>query len=177
MSILFIKRFGWRWTYIIMGLQAIIMGTLLLPFKNPKRGQYDIVSPEEEAQLLAQDNNDKAIKKPGLIDSVKDFYHQLKKVCENPVCRNIYKAGLIKATATCVITAFVPVFFQRVFPSFKSQYALLNAACLIVCGFASSIIGGIICDRYEKKSYMTKALVIMFGNFASIPLFAAICFS
>lgn len=41
-------------------------------------------------------------------------------VCQNPVCSNIYKAGLIKATATAVITAFVPVFFQRVFPAFKS---------------------------------------------------------
>ena len=41
LSIIFIKKFGWRWTYIIMGLQALIMGTVLLFFKNPVRGMFD----------------------------------------------------------------------------------------------------------------------------------------
>ena len=63
------------------------------------------------------------------------------------------------------------------FPAFKSQYAVLNAACLILCGFASSVIGGIICDRYEKKTYMAKSMVVIAGNIISVPLFAAICFS
>lgn len=38
-------------------------------------------------------------------------------------------------------------------------------------------MGGIICDKYEKRSYMTKAMVVIAGNCLSIPLFAAICFS
>ena len=54
MSILFIKKFGWRWTYILMGLQAIVMGTCLLFFKNPKRGQYDVVTKDEEKKILEE---------------------------------------------------------------------------------------------------------------------------
>jgi len=35
---------------------------------------------------------------------------------------------------------------------------------------ASSIIGGIISDKFEKKSYMAKTAIVLFGNFFSIPL-------
>ena len=59
----------------------------------------------------------------------------------------------------------------------KSTYALLNAISLIVCGFSSTIIGGIISDKYEKKSYMTKSWVIIIGNLIGLPLFGLMCFS
>jgi MFS family permease len=59
-----------------------------------------------------------------------------------------------------------------VFPAFKSNYAFLNAIALICCGISSSLLGGIISDKYEKKSYMTKANIIMAGNVLSIPLVA-----
>lgn len=62
-----------------------------------------------------------------------------------------------------IVTAFVPVFFQKVFPAYKSQYALLNAAALVLFGFSSSLLGGIISDKYSKKNYMTKANIIMWG--------------
>lgn len=83
----------------------------------------------------------------------------------------------MRATFGSTTIAFLPVFFQRVFPEFKSTYAWLNAIALITCGFSSTILGGIISDKYEKKSYMTKSLVIILGNLIGIPLFAAMCFS
>mmetsp|Transcript_10536 Transcript_10536/g.17677 ORF Transcript_10536/g.17677 Transcript_10536/m.17677 type:complete len:179 (+) Transcript_10536:1069-1605(+) len=56
---------------------------------------------------------------------------------------------------------------------FKSEYAVLNAAALTVFGFTSSVLGGILCDKLQKKSHMAKSQVIMFGNFASLPLILA----
>lgn len=37
LSILFISRFGWRTTYVIMGVMGLLGCLLLTPFKNPKR--------------------------------------------------------------------------------------------------------------------------------------------
>jgi len=47
---------------------------------------------------------------------------------------------------------------------------MINAFSLTIFGLSSSIIGGIISDKFEKKSYMAKTAVILFGNFFSIPL-------
>lgn len=47
---------------------------------------------------------------------------------------------------------------------------MINAFSLTFFGLSSSIIGGIVCDKFEKKSYLAKTAVILFGNFFSIPL-------
>lgn len=54
---------------------------------------------------------------------------------------------------------------------------MINAAALVLCGFSSSLIGGIISDKFEKKSYMTKSNLIMTGHFLAVPLTAIACFT
>ena len=39
---------------------------------------------------------------------------------KNPVCRNVFIAGFLRSIGSVIVTAFVPVFFQKVFPDFKS---------------------------------------------------------
>ena len=96
----------------------------------------------------------------------------MKEMNDSPVCRNVFIAGFLRSLGSMCVTAYVPVFFQKVFPAFKSQYALINAAALTVFGFSSALIGGMISDKYEKKSYMTKANIVMLGNLLAIPLVA-----
>ena len=62
-----------------------------------------------------------------------------------------------------IVSSFLPVFFGRNFPAFKAEYAMLNAAALSICGLTASLAGGIIADKFEKKSYMTKALLCIQG--------------
>ena len=48
LSIMFIKEYGWRWTYDIIGMIGIGSGFLLLFFvKEPKRGTYEPLEPIE----------------------------------------------------------------------------------------------------------------------------------
>ena len=101
----------------------------------------------------------------------------MREMTDNPVCANIFAAIFIRSIGSTIVTAYAPVFFQRVFPAFKAKYALLNAIALISCGVSSGLLGGILSDKYEKKSYMTKANIIMAGNFLSIPLVALAVFS
>ena len=96
----------------------------------------------------------------------------MREMTDNPVCANIFAAGFVRTIGSTIVTAYTPVFFQRVFPGFKAKYAMLNAMALIGCGISSSLLGGIISDKFEKKSYMTKANIIMTLNVLSIPLVA-----
>jgi MFS family permease len=101
----------------------------------------------------------------------------MQEINKNPVCKNIFIAGFLRTMGSMIVTAFVPVFFQKVFPAFKSQYAVINAAALTLFGFSSALIGGMLSDKFEKKSYMTKSAIIMAGHFLAVPLTAIACFS
>ena len=52
-----------------------------------------------------------------------------------------------------IISAFLPVFFGRNFPAFKTEYAMLNALGISICGLLASISGGLIADKFDKKSF------------------------
>lgn len=99
-------------------------------------------------------------------------------MCKNPICADIFAAGFVRSLGSTIVTAYTPVFFGRTFPAFKSTYALLNAIALTTCGFSSSLLGGMISDKYESRgNYMTKSYLVIAGNVLSIPLVAFACFT
>lgn len=71
-----------------------------------------------------------------------------------------------------ITTYYLPVFFLKNFANFKSSYSLANALISTTLGLASGIIGGIIADKYEKKTLWAKPLVPIIGSAVSIPLIA-----
>lgn len=157
-----------------------ILGSLMLFFlKNPVRGQYDLSKSQFQADKITPEVlNDKKKKEDKVKPKgFKEFLRQMREMTDNPVCANIFAAGFVRTIGSTIVTAYTPVFFQRVFPGFKAKYAMLNAMALIGCGISSSLLGGIISDKFEKKSYMTKANIIMTGNVLSIPLVAMAVFS
>ena len=56
-----------------------------------------------------------------------------------------------------MVSAYTPGFFVRTWPLYKSTFALCNAMALTVLGFSSALLGGMICDKYEKTNPMIKA--------------------
>lgn len=89
-----------------------------------------------------------------------------------PCAKNVLIASSLRNVGGMVIAAFLPVFFGKNFPSFKAEYALLNAAALSICGFIASLSGGILADKFETKSYWTKSLICASGCALSVPLMA-----
>lgn len=71
-----------------------------------------------------------------------------------------------------IVSSYLPVFFLRNFPAFKAEYAMLNALAQFVCGMTASLGGGILADKFEKKSYWTKAVICMTGCALAFPLIA-----
>ena len=91
----------------------------------------------------------------------------------NPVAKWNTIAGMFRFFETFSIVYFLPSFFQKVYPAFKVQYGLYNALIIAGCGFMSTVLGGLISDRFEKRSRLTKALVCMIGSGLAIPAIAA----
>jgi drug/metabolite transporter (DMT)-like permease len=43
----------------------------------------------------------------------------LKPIFKNPVSSNLFKAGILRSTASMIVTSYSPVFFQKVFTNYK----------------------------------------------------------
>ena len=55
----------------------------------------------------------------------------------------------------------------------KAEFALSYSLINLVCGFISSMSGGIITDRFGKGKPMMKAWICVAGNLIAMPLFVA----
>jgi nitrate/nitrite transporter NarK len=77
-------------------------------------------------------------------------------------------AGISAAT-------YLPVYFLKVFPAYKAEYAVWNAVSLAVGGLVASLAGGIISDHFESKSLMSKAYICMISSALAFPLLALCC--
>ena len=80
-----------------------------------------------------------------------------------PTARNTFIASSLRNFGGIIVSSFIPVFFGRVYPAFKAEFALFNALAQVIFGLTASMAGGIISDKFEKKSLMTKALVCISG--------------
>jgi nitrate/nitrite transporter NarK len=79
---------------------------------------------------------------------------------------------MLRFFETFSIVYFLPIFFQKVYPLHKTEYGLYASAILAICGLSSSLIGGLLSDRLEKKSRMTKSLICIIGALIGLPAIA-----
>lgn len=156
-SILLITSFGWRAQYGIMAALGTLFGIMtMLTVKEPERGRFlDEATKKKEAEKKAQKEADKANQGNPLAAFIKN----IGVVFTLPTAKNVLIASSLRNFGGMIVSSFLPVFFGRNFPAFKAEYAMLNALALSGCGLAASIGGGIIADKFEKKSYWTKALL------------------
>jgi len=114
MSLLLIKQFGWRASYCAIGgfsIFATLIGAIGL--KSPKKiknVQADIDKVILENEVSIKGKPKKTYKGPG------SFMAQLKELNENPICKNVFMAGLLRTFGSTVVMAFSPIFFLKAFP-------------------------------------------------------------
>lgn len=172
LSILLISQFGWRVCYGVMGGAGILFGlaTMLL-VKEPERGRYLDEATKQKEKEKKEQAEAEALKNKGK-NPIVGFFENISIVFSLPTARNVLIASSLRNFGGMCISSFLPVFFGKVFPAFKAEYALLNAAALSICGLVASLGGGILADKFESKSYWTKSIICMFGCALSVPLIA-----
>lgn len=120
LSILLIDSFGWRSVYGLMASVGIAAGmAVLLLLKNPKRVKRRL----NKRQIRNIVNTEK-----------RNFSENIKEMISNKTCRNVLWGGIFQQIGATVLTYFLPVYFQRVYPQFKAQYAVLGAPFLLLLG-------------------------------------------
>ena len=86
-----------------------------------------------------------------------------------PCSRNVLIAGFLRNFCGCIVTFYLPVFFGKNFPTFKAEYALVNAAINSICGLISSIASGVLADTMESKTTWAKGLICLIGQSLAVP--------
>ena len=71
-----------------------------------------------------------------------------------------------------ITTYYLPVFFLKNYAAYKGSYSLSNDLINTCLGLASGLIGGIIADKYEKKTLWAKPLIPIIGSALAIPCIA-----
>jgi len=114
MSLLMIKQFGWRASYCAIGGFSLFTALIgLIGLKSPKKTknvQADIDKVILETEISIKGKPKKDHKGPGA------FMAQLMELNENPVCKNVFMAGLLRTFGSTVVMAFSPIFFLKAFP-------------------------------------------------------------
>jgi len=164
-SIMAISALGWRSTYGLLGVVAMVISVMTLLFvKEPKNTRALQAKLADAQKAIAKVDEDK---------KNDDSDTGLKEVLKNPVNRFVLLGTLFRNFGGSCTTYFLPLFFLKNFPLFKAQYSFVNSVILSIFGLTSGICGGIIADKYEKKNLFTKALICIIGSAAALPLIGA----
>jgi MFS family permease len=167
-STLIINSVGWRRTYFLAGAIGVFFAVLALVFvKDPERGRFDPkmaklpLEPVSESQQKAQPS------------AVAALCAGFKALVSNKCTRWCMLGGMFRFWQAYTMIYFSISYFA--FYGNPIQYGLWNAFSVAVGGFSSSMIAGIISDKFENRSYKTKAYVavVMSVNaiFTSMVLF------
>ena len=171
-SILAIKNFGWRYTFKGMALFGISIGALMLLFmrepRNVNQTKTDQIPCEANFDIEYESEKPKENKLETLRNSLLD-------VMKNPVSRNVTIAGMFNYAGGYAMMYFMPAFFQKVYPFHKAEFASINALSLSILGFISTLAGGIISDRYNKKNPKIMSQVCAIGSLMAFPV-SMLCF-
>lgn len=171
LSILAIKKYGWRYTYGIVGAVAAAVGLATIAFvKEPVKKVKDTMDKNKKANEVEADADvDYGYTKDEL-EAMKDKPYSY--LLSNPVNRWVMLGSFIRNIGGSVTTYFLPVFYLKNFAAFKTQYSFVNSVILSGFGLLSGVLAGIIADKYESKDKMTKAYICMVGCAAALPLMA-----
>ena len=96
-------------------------------------------------------------------------------VLKQPTTRWITFATIVRTFGSVAVSTYLPIFFLKVYPSYKDTFAVANALSLAIGGLFASIAGGYLSDKLENKSLMAKSAICMVSCFLAFPLTAACC--
>jgi len=97
----------------------------------------------------------------------------LKDVMKSPISRWTTIGASSRYFGQFASDYYVPLHFLMTYPTYKTEFALAFSIINMVCGFISSLGGGMIADRFGKGRPMCKAWVCVLGSMLAMPFFMA----
>ena len=91
-------------------------------------------------------------------------------MCRNECCMWLVVGGCCRFWQGYTITYYSFSFFNLYHED--KLYGTINALAVLFGGFTSSIVAGIICDKYEPINYRAKSYVIVIQSLLAVPICA-----
>lgn len=119
LSILLIKKYGWAALYKVMGVFGALFGLAsLFLIREPERGRYlDEATKKKEAEKKRKEEEERKLQGG---NPLVNFVKNIGVVWNLPTCRNVLIAGFLRNFGGIVVSSFLPLFFGRNYPAFKS---------------------------------------------------------
>ncbi len=141
------EQYSWREAFIFAGAPGLFLALVLLPFKEPLRGEAD---------------GRTAYKKPGIKDAVKLF--RIKQYC-------LVVAGY--SAYTFAMGAFAywgPAFLHRMHDISNEKAALFFGTGLVLAGLFGTLAGGAIATAWKKRNPAGYSLLLGISMFIAVPV-------
>ena len=98
------------------------------------------------------------------------------KIWKLPTPKWVTIGSFIRTFGGIASAIYLPIYFLKVYPAYKTQYSILNAFSLAFGGLISNMVSGILSDRLETKENLTaKSKICMLSSFLAFPLTALCC--
>lgn len=114
LTILFVRAFGWRQSFVIVGLLSLVVTLLTIFITEPKRGVYDVVALKTSKKGKSDKTNKNILNK---------FYI----VITNKVFLLIICASMFRFIGGYSIAFKSPAFFKKAYPEYLKHYSIINA--------------------------------------------------
>ena len=87
--------------------------------------------------------------------------------------RLVLMAAFLVNLGESINVYYVPIFFLKNFPKYKSIYSTVNALSMSMMGMISGIGAGLLADNLEKKNNLrAKSWICFSGCLVALPLMA-----
>ena len=87
------------------------------------------------------------------------FVQNLKKVYQEPMEGSLLVGHAVRYLGTCALYTYIPIVFGMNFPENKAEYSTLSAVLVAGFGMTTSILEGLISDRFEARSPWTNSIL------------------
>lgn len=141
---------GWRWAFVWAGVPGLILALVLLPFRDPERGQAE---------------GGGAVTKPGVADVLKLF---------RLADYNLVVWGYTAYTfALGAFAVWGPSFLQRIHGVPKQSASTFFGVVLVVTGLLGTLAGGFVATAWQKQHPAGYARMLALSAVCAIPFAVA----
>jgi predicted MFS family arabinose efflux permease len=164
--IIVVNTYGWRAAYAIKGGLGLIVGILgLILLREPEKGIFKKIEDEKSEVVAEPEVKDERSIPQKFVGSLTD-------AMSHPVSKWTSLGAMFRYFGIFACDYYVPMFFLRNYVNNRAEFAMFYSLIVLFGGFTSSLVGGLICDKFGKGRPMIKSYVCVIGNLLAMPMFA-----
>ncbi len=153
------ESYGWRWTFIILGLPGVLLGIILyFTIKEPKRGRY-FKKDSGQAGLAG-------------VDEQQPFMVTMRSLFKNSVFFRVVLANSFTNIPSFAFAIWLAPTLIRNFDVTQGEVGVYLGAVLFAGGVPGMILGGYLADYLAKKNPKWRPWYCSFAMALTLPFWA-----